>query len=79
MLSNIGLAGSLSILGIAWFVNYIWARFFSLQGLPSNLPWAGARNRPISRANTIRRSLFGLREIIEDGYYKVRAVCCGYP
>jgi cytochrome P450 len=77
MVSNIELAASLSILGIALLVNYIWARFFSLQGLPSNLPWAGARNSPISRANTIRRSLFGLREIIEDGYYQVCAVPLG--
>jgi hypothetical protein len=71
MLSHLGLAWCLTLIGFAYFLTYIWDRFFSLQGLPSNLPWAGTSNGPISRANTIRRSLFGLREIIQDGYYKV--------
>jgi hypothetical protein len=74
MLSHIALAWCLTLIGFACFLNYIWDRFFSIQGLPSNLPWAGAGDGPISRANTVLHSLFGLREIIQDGYYKVRLV-----
>lgn len=52
---------------------YVWQRFCSLQGLPASLPWAGAENRgPLSRANAARRSLFGMRHLIEKGYSKVR-------
>jgi len=62
----------LIIASTACFFNYIWGRFFSRHGLPSELPWAGGANGPVSRANVIRRSFFGLRGIIQDGYYKVR-------
>jgi hypothetical protein len=72
MLSNIGLAWALLIAIIIFCVHYFWDRFFSLQGLPDNLPWAGAGVGAISRAKAIRRSWFGLREMIQDGYYKVR-------
>jgi cytochrome P450 len=50
---------------------YVWKRFFSLQGLPKSLPWAGAERSPLSRARSTWRSFFGLRGIIQDGYYKV--------
>lgn len=52
---------------------YIWQRFCSLQGLPASLPWAGVEHRgPLSRANAARRSFFGMRQLIEKGYSKVR-------
>lgn len=52
---------------------YVWQRFCSLQGLPASLPWAGAEHRgPLSRANAARRSFFGMRQLIEKGYSKVR-------
>lgn len=57
---------------IACALKYIWERFFSLHGLPSTLPWAGAGHGALSRADVARRSLFGLKDIIQDGYYKVR-------
>ena len=50
---------------------YIWCRFFSRQGLPRNLPWAGADGTYLSRAKSTWRSFFGLREVIQDGYYTV--------
>ncbi|KAF1989191.1 cytochrome P450 [Aulographum hederae CBS 113979] len=49
---------------------YIWQRFFSLRGLPDNLPWAGAEKGALSRAIASKRSLFGLKELIIDGYEK---------
>ena len=55
----------------AFFVAYVWQRFFSRQGLPKGLPWAGAEKGALSRANAIRRSFFGLRAIIQDGYDRV--------
>lgn len=52
---------------------YVWQRFCSLQGLPVSLPWAGAENRgTFSRANAARQSFFGMRQLIEKGYSKVR-------
>jgi hypothetical protein len=71
MLSNIGLVLLSLIFTIVFCLSYIWDRFFSLQGLPDHLPWAGASSGAISRAKAVRRSWFGLREMIQDGYYKV--------
>lgn len=66
-ISLLACAVSLSLLA------YVWQRFCSLQGLPSSLPWAGAERRgPLSRANAARRSFFGMRQLIEKGYSKVR-------
>ena len=50
---------------------YVWQRFFSRQGLPESLPWAGAGNGVLSRATATRKSFFGLKEIIQDGYDRV--------
>ncbi|QDS76922.1 hypothetical protein FKW77_004422 [Venturia effusa] len=61
---------ALSVFVTIFFISYIWDRFFSLQGLPKRLPWAGASSNAISRAKAVRRSWFGLRELIQDGYYK---------
>lgn len=71
MLFNIEVIWLLSIFVILFFTSYIWDRFFSLQGLPKHLPWAGASSNAISRAKAVRRSWFGLRDLIQDGYYKV--------
>lgn len=52
---------------------FVWQRFCSLQGLPASLPWAGAEHRgALARANASRRSFFGMRQLIENGYSKVR-------
>jgi hypothetical protein len=73
----------LQYLAAAWFVviaytaaaasllAYVWQRFFSRQGLPESLHWAGAENGFLSRATATRKSFFGLRAIIQDGYDKV--------
>lgn len=55
----------------ACFVFYVWQRFFSRQGLPESLPWAGAEKAALSRVTATRKSFFGLREIIQDGYDRV--------
>jgi hypothetical protein len=56
---------------LAFAISYIWHRFFSSRGLPETLPWAGADGGYLSRARSTWKSFFGLREIIEDGYYRV--------
>ena len=53
------------------FIAYVWQRFFSRQGLPESLPWAGAGNGVLARATATRKSFFGLKEIIQDGYDRV--------
>ncbi|TLD31901.1 cytochrome P450 [Venturia nashicola] len=72
MSTNIDLSWSLSIFIIFFFffVTYIWDRFFSLRGLPKNLPWVGASSSAVSRAEAVRRSWFGLRDLIQNGYYE---------
>lgn len=62
--------------GAAFSLAYVWERFFSLQGLPLSLPWAGAEGGVLSRARSTWRSFFGLRGIIQDGYYKVGYIPC---
>lgn len=71
MLSNIQVFSLFSIFVILFFISYIWNRFFSLAGLPTHLPWAGASSSAISRAKAVGRSWFGLRDMIQEGYYKV--------
>lgn len=71
MLSNIEVIWLLSIFIVFFSISYVWDRLFSLRGLPKNLPWAGASSSAISRAGAVRRSWFGLRDLIQDGYYKV--------
>jgi len=53
------------------FLAYVWNRFFSRQGLPRGLPWAGADGTCLSRAKSTWRSFFGLQEVIQNGYYTV--------
>jgi len=58
---------------IAGFASWTWQRFFSYQGLPKSLPWAGANGSILSRGLSAKRSFFGLKDLIQDGYYKVRS------
>lgn len=67
--SMIWLSAGLAALSI---LHYIWHRFFSLQGLPGTIPWAGAEQGILSRAKVTWQSFFGMRELIEHGYQKVR-------
>ena len=54
---------------------YICNRSFSLMGTPPGIPWAGNGQDVLSRARTTFRSVFGMRELIEEGYYKVSFSC----
>lgn len=71
MLSSIEAVGCSQFFLLVFCLSYIWDRFFSLKGVPHQLPWAGASSGAISRAKAVRRSWFGLRDMIQDGYYKV--------
>jgi TM2 domain-containing membrane protein YozV len=71
MLLNIEAVWLLPIFILVFCISYIWDRFFSLQGLPYQLLWAGASSGAITQAKAVRRSWFGLRDMIQDGYYKV--------
>ncbi|KAF2397290.1 cytochrome P450 [Trichodelitschia bisporula] len=58
----------LAAAGLASALAYIWDRFYSLHGLPSSIPWASAGHSLLARGRSSRRSLFGLRALIEEGY-----------
>lgn len=61
------------VVSLSLLLAYVWQRFCSLQGLPASLPWAGAEHGgAFSRANAARQSFFGMRQLIEKGYSKVR-------
>ena len=61
----------LSALFVFYFLSYVWRRFFSLQGLPSHFPWAGAGYGVLRRGRASWQSLFGLRQLLIDGYENV--------
>lgn len=56
---------------VLFFLYFVWDKFFSRQGLPDTLPWAGAERGAFSRAKATCQSLFGMRNLIQEGYYKV--------
>jgi hypothetical protein len=64
----------LSALFVIYFFSYVWRRFFSLQGLPSEFPWAGAGYGVLRRGRASWQSLFGLRQLLIDGYENVSNV-----
>lgn len=49
---------------------YAWNRFFSLQGLPNKLPWAGAGYGLLRRGKASIQSIVDLRGLLKDGYEK---------
>jgi len=71
MLQNISLNVWVLLIALS-ALTYIWRRFFSLHGLPSAIPWAGANAAALSRARATKNSFFGLKDLIQDGYYRVR-------
>jgi hypothetical protein len=56
-------------------VHYIYSRYFSRCALPASLPWIGAEDDIcFSRARATLRSFWYTRELVFEGYEKVR--CC---
>lgn len=48
-------------------------RLFSRASLPPSLPWVGTgpHSGPLSRARANLTSFFGLKALLDEGYYKV--------
>lgn len=64
-------------LAASLIIYYIWYKFCSFQGLPETLPWAGVgRANVLRRGNVTRKSLFGLRNLLTDGYNNVGVKLC---
>ena len=67
--------GGILLLSALWTLYgfyYVWWRFCSYQGLPSHFAFAGAPDSGIlSRLRSSRKSFFGLRELLWDGYQQV--------
>lgn len=64
------------ILATAWVwvtANLIY-RLFSIRALPKHLPWAGTGSKQgcLARAKANLASFFRLRELLDEGYQKVR-------
>ena len=53
---------------------YLWSRLFSLQGLPSSIPWVRAEHSILKRGIASWKSLLGLRELLIEGYENVSIV-----
>ncbi|KAK8140140.1 hypothetical protein PG984_000206 [Apiospora sp. TS-2023a] len=51
--------------------NIVW-RLFSKASLPPSLPWVGTgpHSGPLSRARANLKSIFGLKKMLDEGYYK---------
>ena len=65
------------ILAASWLLYcfyYVWWRFFSHQGIPRHIPWAGSDGTWLSRGRSSRQSVFGLRDLLWDGYQRVRGI-----
>ncbi|KAK3349236.1 cytochrome P450 [Lasiosphaeria hispida] len=62
----------ITLLGGIWTLlvaRYVWWRLFSYQGIPKTLPFVGAPKAGLfTRARVTLRSLFGLRQLLLDGY-----------
>jgi hypothetical protein len=59
-------------------VRYFYSRFFSRGQLPASLPWIGVdNNKNFSRARATLRSFLHTRELVFEGYEKVRCSCAG--
>ncbi|KAK8055059.1 cytochrome P450 [Apiospora rasikravindrae] len=66
---------SLKVLAVAIpliiVTNLVW-RLFSRGSLPPSLPWVGTgpHSGPLSRAQANLKSFFGLKTLLDEGYYK---------
>ena len=57
---------------VLYSLYYLWHRLLSFQGLPKNLSWATAEHQSIiSRGKASIKSIFGLNDLLADGYVKV--------
>lgn len=65
-------ANVLGLLGLFWAflcLRSFWWKFLSRQGLPKQLPWAGARSGGVfSRAKAALKSFLGLKSQLLEGY-----------
>ncbi|KAI9172702.1 Cytochrome P452 monooxygenase [Paramyrothecium foliicola] len=61
---------SLAITTAIYNFYYVWWRFYSYQGIPSHVAWAGVKGGFgfFSRGKASLNSIFGLRDILWDGY-----------
>ena len=59
---------------ILTFSHNYYYRFFSRRSLPKSLPWIGVDDGLFSRARTTARTLFQTRDLILEGYEKVRPI-----
>ncbi|KAF2672428.1 cytochrome P450 [Microthyrium microscopicum] len=64
------LVGYTIVIGTVFWAAWIYQRFFSRRGLPKDLPWADGSTSPWSVAKLHVRTFFGLKPIIQNGYYK---------
>ena len=73
MLLNADLTVPLVSLAVVSLVlSYIHSRLFSQASLPDGLPWIGAEGHALSRARAMLLSIVKTRQLLEEGYYKVR-------
>ena len=56
------------------YIHNIYKRFFSRRSLPRSLPWIGVDDGLFSRARATARTLFHTRDLVLEGYEKVRPI-----
>jgi hypothetical protein len=73
-LSSALVAALLVALLVTSTARYIYTRYFSRHALPSSLPWIGVEDDScFSRARATLRSFWHTRELVFEGYEKVRS------
>lgn len=66
-----GLSPLISPLIALYMLFYLYQRLCSRHGLPPAIPWVGTNGGAWSRMRATKRSFFGLREMIMEGYNMV--------